>query len=475
MDSDLLDTLGGGNAWYLAVAYDLGSVSPNGNYLETDAMGVGHGICGDTPQSGDDNPIVYSTPNSEWPILTEYTAGSIIDIKVVFTNYHWGHIEFFLCDTGDMADPNGVVTQECFNTYPLDRALDDSFNSPVDLDYPGRYYIDPPCRGATGETDQERPEMDGVLNEGYINHMRYQLPDITCERCVLQTRYHSGKGCKSRGYDEFEPDSWPSVCAPNKEDWIAVDSHECQQPDRTWGNLFWACTDITLVAEGVGTAQASPTLAPAQDAGPTPTPSAFAAAQEGGSTPTPPTLAPAQDADPTPTPSAFAAAQEGGSTPTPSTLVSAQEGGSTPTPSTLAPAQQAGPTTTASTSAAAEGGGSTPTPSTFTAFPNPVSSTNTTSPIVDEPVYLGCFTDKNNAGRIMILGLKAPGNMTTAMCALECEGSQLFGTQYGYECWCGDEETNHLQHGESEMCDYSCEGKADEVCGGYWSMSVWEY
>lgn len=60
----------------------------------------------------------------------------------------------------------------------------------------------------------------------------------------------SGKGCKSRGYDEFEPDSWPSVCAPNKEDWIAVDSHECQQPDRTWGNLFWACTDITLVAGG---------------------------------------------------------------------------------------------------------------------------------------------------------------------------------------------------------------------------------
>ena len=50
MDSEVLDMYGGGNAWYLAVAYDMGSVCPNGNYLETDAMGVGHGICGDTPQ-----------------------------------------------------------------------------------------------------------------------------------------------------------------------------------------------------------------------------------------------------------------------------------------------------------------------------------------------------------------------------------------------------------------------------------------
>ena len=28
-------------------------------------------------QSGDDNPIVYSTPNSEWDILASYEAGSI--------------------------------------------------------------------------------------------------------------------------------------------------------------------------------------------------------------------------------------------------------------------------------------------------------------------------------------------------------------------------------------------------------------
>lgn len=50
MDPDLLDMYGGGNAWYLGVAYYMGSNCSNGNYLETDDMAVGHGVCGDTPQ-----------------------------------------------------------------------------------------------------------------------------------------------------------------------------------------------------------------------------------------------------------------------------------------------------------------------------------------------------------------------------------------------------------------------------------------
>lgn len=43
----------------------------------------------DPTQSGDDNPYVYSTPNSEWDTLTDYTPGEIIDIDVIVTNYHW--------------------------------------------------------------------------------------------------------------------------------------------------------------------------------------------------------------------------------------------------------------------------------------------------------------------------------------------------------------------------------------------------
>lgn len=59
-----------------------------------------------------------------------------------------GHVEYFLCDIQDLEDPDGVPKQSCFNKHPLNRAPDDDFNSPVDPMYPGRYYIDPPCRYA---------------------------------------------------------------------------------------------------------------------------------------------------------------------------------------------------------------------------------------------------------------------------------------------------------------------------------------
>ena len=63
----------------------------------------------------------------------------------------------------------------------------------------------------------------------------------------LQKCEDSGKGCKSPGYDEFNPPSWPSKCAPNKEDWIATSSAECRKPGAKYGNVFWQCSDIALV------------------------------------------------------------------------------------------------------------------------------------------------------------------------------------------------------------------------------------
>ncbi len=58
----------------------------------------------------------------------------------------------------------------------------------------------------------------------------------------------SGRGCRSPGYEEFNPAAWPSACGPNKEDWIEVGSHECTSIDREWGNLFWNCADIALTS-----------------------------------------------------------------------------------------------------------------------------------------------------------------------------------------------------------------------------------
>lgn len=45
-----------------------------------------------------------------------------------------------------------------------------------------------------------------------------------------------------------------------------------------------------------------------------------------------------------------------------------------------------------------------------------------------------------------------------------------FGTQYGRECWCGDEDTDFSQHGDGD-CDYSCTGDTWELCGGYFAIT----
>ncbi|CAB1102025.1 unnamed protein product [Ectocarpus sp. CCAP 1310/34] len=249
IDPDVLADYGGGDVWIVGAAWDKGERCPNNNYLESDKIAVGHGVCGDPPQGGLDNPNTYSTPNTLWPPISTYQSGSIIELKAVINNNHWGHIEYFLCDTADMDDPDGVVTQDCLNMYPLDRDETDWWNSPIDPDYPGRFFVNPECRGETGETDQTgRPMLnDGEvgLDNGYINVGRYHLPNIQCEHCVLQMKYYAYVGCHHPGYHEFEPE-WPGDCAPDKEDWLPHKNPGCSDEGQKWGNVFFGCSDITL-------------------------------------------------------------------------------------------------------------------------------------------------------------------------------------------------------------------------------------
>lgn len=62
------------------------------------------------------------------------------------------------------------------------------------------------------------------------------------------------------------------------------------------------------------------------------------------------------------------------------------------------------------------------------------------------------------------------------MCMDICiEGGYTYsGTQYGHQCFCGGEDTDHLKHGESADCDMPCAGDENEMCGGRWCMSVRE-
>lgn len=61
-----------------------------------------------------------------------------------------------------------------------------------------------------------------------------------------------------------------------------------------------------------------------------------------------------------------------------------------------------------------------------------------------------------------------------------CEGFRYSGTQWGQECWCGGDDTNHQKHedpkGTSDaVCDDKCTGNDSETCGGFDAMEVREF
>ena len=56
----------------------------------------------------------------------------------------------------------------------------------------------------------------------------------------------TGNRCKHIGYDEFNPDSWNSECAPDTEDWISPDTRGLCGVAKSYPEEFWACSDITI-------------------------------------------------------------------------------------------------------------------------------------------------------------------------------------------------------------------------------------
>eukprot|EP00903_Cladosiphon_okamuranus_P005577 g5551.t1 len=257
---------GGGAPW----PHFNGDRAENGNYIESDEVAQRHGICGDPEQTAAEGENKYGKDNSYYPVLETYDEGGILEVKIVVSAHHWGHVEMFLCDANDLPDgPDGTVIQSCFNKYPLNRAEDDEINQPIDSNHPGRMILDPMCRA--GETDQTL--IEGAY-PGDVATGRYQLPPgLTCERCVVQMVYYTGNSCKHQGYAEFNPDSWGSSCAPNKSDWINEDVGFCGEGDN-YPEEFWNCADISISSGGE--AVPVPELTPLSDydseAYPAPTP-----------------------------------------------------------------------------------------------------------------------------------------------------------------------------------------------------------
>ena len=76
--------------------------------------------------------------------------------------------------------------------------------------------------------------------------------------CPAPSSFHNsadtGNSCQHQGYAEFNPPSWPSSCAPSKEDWINEAVGFCGDGD-AYPEEFWNCADVEITSgENIATA-----------------------------------------------------------------------------------------------------------------------------------------------------------------------------------------------------------------------------
>jgi len=231
-----------------------GNVAANSNgvwpAVETEETSKRHGLCGD-PAGQDDHMVGGKSYNGN--TVGTYTSGGTIDIDVGVTAHHNGHFEFYLCNKDDLVDPSGPITQDCLNKHPLKRTEGFPSTNPIDPKYPTRYYLDPKCSLSTEFF------ADAAVTGWKVPTMRFDLPDIECEHCVLQFYWVTANSCLPPGYAEYSFPTTHSECSGDggSSGWWAPHLGPCTS---SYPEEFWNCADIKLVRDGkTSSPLASPT------------------------------------------------------------------------------------------------------------------------------------------------------------------------------------------------------------------------
>ncbi|KAL8959074.1 MAG: hypothetical protein Q9193_003998 [Seirophora villosa] len=85
----------------------------------------------------------------------------------------------------------------------------------------------------------------------------------------------------------------------------------------------------------------------------------------------------------------------------------------------------------------------------------------------------GCFLDTVNP-RSLGKQMEYWGSKTSSSnCVEHCDsrGAKYAGTEYGGQCFCGNELINSANH--PGKCDFKCSGDANEICGGSAHLSIY--
>lgn len=89
--------------------------------------------------------------------------------------------------------------------------------------------------------------IDEVVIPGTVENNLPLSPPFTLPPTLHYVETDTGHKCKHPGYDEFERSSWPSTCAPNKEDWVLTDIENCGDSLAAYPQEFVGCADIAIV------------------------------------------------------------------------------------------------------------------------------------------------------------------------------------------------------------------------------------
>lgn len=85
--------------------------------------------------------------------------------------------------------------------------------------------------------------------------------------------------------------------------------------------------------------------------------------------------------------------------------------------------------------------------------------------------YKACYPDATSA-RILNGASTSDSNMTASQCSVFCKAFRYFGTQYGNQCFCGNELA--ATPVPVSGCDWPCRGSNLENCGGNARMNTYE-
>ncbi|KAK2055257.1 WSC domain-containing protein [Colletotrichum caudatum] len=105
----------------------------------------------------------------------------------------------------------------------------------------------------------------------------------------------------------------------------------------------------------------------------------------------------------------------------------------------------------------------------------PTATAPPTNEHVGDWLSQGCYTEGDGV-RALPARMYANDSLTLEICGSFCQGTNYFGTEYGRECWCGNEfGAGSVLAANQKDCYFPCGGDSTQLCGASNRLNVYMY